>query len=1295
MSKMTAKTMIIWLIASALSVALLPFLANADEISKDIQFDDEDVGSEESNELHFNSRDQGWSEWSAWSSCSRSCNGGVSYQIRKCERKSGCEGESTKYKICNMQACPDSQDFRAAQCSAYNPVPYRGRLYEWLPYQDPEDPCSLTCHAKSYSFVAKLAPSVKDGTRCREGSLDMCVQGKCMQVGCDLQLGSEKKVDECGVCGGDGSSCRRLVYVWGKTPFSPCSVSCGGGYQMSRPTCLNKANEKEVDERLCDIAARPLPEIKECNSHKCPPVWVTDSWSPCSASCGGGRQSRQVHCAQMGSDGVRIPVLSNQCLRQKPLTERPCNLVPCPQWVSGPWSGCSVTCGKGQKIRSISCKDAKGQHSEDCDMETMPATKQECDSGLICSSHEDTGTYFSDVFKGSQEDAPPRQPYWSTWPKKISDVSSEPSYVVGEWGPCSTTCGQGFRNRTVNCKIFLEFSRTIATIHDYECPGTKPVSIESCYPRPCSFDLNKPEDRKKYNKNHVGIEVTYSWRVNGFTPCSATCKAGTQESIIQCVRDHDQAVVKATQCDISKKPEAKTQFCNDHPCPPRWNISDFSPCSKPCGGGEMTRKVQCIHEVLRGPASTLVVSNDNCPQPPPLEKQFCNVFECPSRWKVEPWSKCSKSCGGGEKVRKIRCMKEKAFGQVVELAPSQCPKHRPKIQKVCNSKPCPVGGHIVPSNENYVQQFPTKTVNLKIGSKAVVFAGTNLKIGCPRKHNSTMVLWYKDSEQIEPTKRLKVSMKGALRIRKASLKDSGKYTCVSGFSKEDIFITVKPMPPIPPMPPKMDEERTVENIQPTFIGTKDRTSEERYSHEKSRPYNPPDTKIHDRYGKNRQNKNINKPKTDFDNSIEGTIEDNHRQFHYKPSLTNNQGSHQDFNNKEKTFSTEETIFEFSTLGRVPLYIQARNTAKPQTVDPTVKPVDSDELVPHSRGHDYDKDRQKLKSKTYGDTTSEEKLPNQVLPPPRYGDTWKQTYDGAQRAKNKYKEIQFDRNDLVSDQEELNVGTPHGGKGFPGPVESGAGSIHGSSHIKNLLMNLPSLSTTRGAFSGHDSDLDRESGDASHEEDSFFPNPTRMVANSFILGKGKAENLQFEWILTDWSPCSKSCGASGIQVRSSQCFVRLNNVSKPVDSSLCEDAGLPAPTNVQSCGYEDCPHWETAPWSPCLETQCFTWHTSYEKRAIFCRSSNGTDLPLSLCDEKTRPRRKRECYNSKCRSTWRVGEWSECTATCSRQGFQSRILQCVWYGSSRPAGNACRDQQRPIVMRPCKGPPCQSSERQLH
>ena len=28
---------------------------------------------------------QGWSRWSEWTTCSRSCDGGVTYQLRKCE----------------------------------------------------------------------------------------------------------------------------------------------------------------------------------------------------------------------------------------------------------------------------------------------------------------------------------------------------------------------------------------------------------------------------------------------------------------------------------------------------------------------------------------------------------------------------------------------------------------------------------------------------------------------------------------------------------------------------------------------------------------------------------------------------------------------------------------------------------------------------------------------------------------------------------------------------------------------------------------------------------------------------------------------------------------------------------------------------------------------------------------------------------------------------------------------------------------------------------------------------------
>lgn len=84
------------------------------------------------------------------------------------------------WNVLSLKPCPSETDFRAVQCSNYNTKHYRGRLYEWLPYNDPKDPCALTCKAKVFNFVAKLAPRVEDGTRCRDGSLDMCVAGKCL-----------------------------------------------------------------------------------------------------------------------------------------------------------------------------------------------------------------------------------------------------------------------------------------------------------------------------------------------------------------------------------------------------------------------------------------------------------------------------------------------------------------------------------------------------------------------------------------------------------------------------------------------------------------------------------------------------------------------------------------------------------------------------------------------------------------------------------------------------------------------------------------------------------------------------------------------------------------------------------------------------------------------------------------------------------------------------------------------------------------------------------------------------------
>lgn len=45
----------------------------------------------------------GWSAWSSWSMCSRSCDGGIAQQLRRCLAAKGCRGEPIRYRICNMQ----------------------------------------------------------------------------------------------------------------------------------------------------------------------------------------------------------------------------------------------------------------------------------------------------------------------------------------------------------------------------------------------------------------------------------------------------------------------------------------------------------------------------------------------------------------------------------------------------------------------------------------------------------------------------------------------------------------------------------------------------------------------------------------------------------------------------------------------------------------------------------------------------------------------------------------------------------------------------------------------------------------------------------------------------------------------------------------------------------------------------------------------------------------------------------------------------------------------------------------
>ncbi|KAG1669533.1 Protein madd-4 [Nymphon striatum] len=519
----------------------------------------------------------GWSSWTEWSSCSRSCDGGASSMTRKCLFNKGCRyGKLTRYRICNMQPCNDAKNFRDVQCSEYDNKLYNGQFHKWsvAPY-NPLRPCALSCSSNRTSVVVEFASQVHDGTRCREGSLGMCISGSCMPVGCDLQLDSTKKIDECGVCGGDGSSCHQSSYHWYETGLSECSVSCGGGNIqsfISQPVCRNRITGTQVDDWYCDASSRPRPIVHECNTFPCLSVWQTESWSECSSSCNGGTQWRAVYCFEGRENGTDFRVDNKECNSERPISERACNLVPCPKWTAEPWSPCSVSCGSGYRTRSVYCKDADGLQNQSCDMTQKPAKRQRCVLTHICSPAQHRKLENEDR---KASDNLPR-------PQQQNSASNKPRFVAGEWGECSSsnTCGWGFRQRQVRCKVYVEFS------------GEVILSDDDC--------------------------------------------SGVRESITECIRTKDDAVVSPTNCDLSTKPDQLIQTCNNRPCPPRWNISDFTPCTKNCGGGKQFRTVHCIHEVTRG--NVLSVSNKLCPQPPPRLERLCGVISCPIKWKTGQWS---------------------------------------------------------------------------------------------------------------------------------------------------------------------------------------------------------------------------------------------------------------------------------------------------------------------------------------------------------------------------------------------------------------------------------------------------------------------------------------------------------------------------------------------------------------------------------------------------------------------------------------------------------------------------------
>ena len=567
-------------------------------------------------------RDVPCPEWyvGEWSKCSKSCDGGIQTRTVSCQNDHVGEclvsDRPESIRQCGELPCPKWSISEWSQCSKSCDGGIRVRI--------------VTCENRHVgACLAKDKPntnetcanepcpvwSIGEWSRCSK-SCDGGVQTRIVTC-------NNSYVGECVVADRPDrtQTCGNAPCPkWSITEWSPCSKSCNGGVQTRNVTCRNS----HVGD--CILGDRP-DDFKTCSNVPCP-EWSAGIWSACSKSCNGGTQRRSVICNN-SHVGECLP-------NDKPISSKNCADVPCPEWSVGQWSKCSKSCGSGIQRRTVFCNNSNvGACIESQKPETtnscgeLPCPEWSVGQWSSCSKSCSNGTQTRTVICENNHVGPCIQSQKPASNKSCGELPC-PEWSAGQWSSCSTSCGGGIQTRSVICE----------NSHVGDCLVTyKPSGTRKCSEVPCP-----------------------KWSVGEWSECSKSCNTGVKTRTVTCKNSH------IGPCLLKNKPE-KTMQCSEVPCP-EWSVDQWSKCSKSCGGGTQFRTVTCRNSHV-GKCQESDKPNNN---------QNCSEIPCPE-WSVGQWSKCSKSCGGGIMTRSITC--KNSHG-------GKCPgEDKPTTNQKCSEVPCP------------------------------------------------------------------------------------------------------------------------------------------------------------------------------------------------------------------------------------------------------------------------------------------------------------------------------------------------------------------------------------------------------------------------------------------------------------------------------------------------------------------------------------------------------------------------------------------------------------------------------
>ncbi|XP_034518531.1 A disintegrin and metalloproteinase with thrombospondin motifs 14 isoform X6 [Ailuropoda melanoleuca] len=445
-------------------------------------------------------QDGGWSSWTKFGSCSRSCGGGVRSRSRSCDNPPPayggrlCSGPEFQYQICNSEECPGPyEDFRAQQCAKRNSYyVHQNAKHSWLPYEPEDDAqkCELICQSEDTGDVVFMNQVVHDGTRCSyRDPYSVCARGECVPVGCDKEVGSMKTDDKCGVCGGDNSHCRTVKGTLGKA-----SKQAGALKLVQIPAGARHIQIEELEKIPHHIAVKNQvtgsfilnPKGKEAVSRTFTAMgleweYVVEDAKESLKTSGPLPEAIAVLVLPPAEGGPRSSLAYKYIIHEDLLPLIGSNNVLLEEtdtyeWALKSWAPCTKACGGGIQFTKYGCRRRRDHHMVQrhlCDHRKRPKPIRR-----RCNQH------------------PCAQPAW----------------VTEEWGACSRSCGKlGVQIRGVQCLLPLS-NGTHKAMPAKACPGDRPEARRPCFRVPCPAQ----------------------WRMGAWSQCSATCGEGIQQRQVVC-----------------------------------------------------------------------------------------------------------------------------------------------------------------------------------------------------------------------------------------------------------------------------------------------------------------------------------------------------------------------------------------------------------------------------------------------------------------------------------------------------------------------------------------------------------------------------------------------------------------------------------------------------------------------------------------------------------------------------------------------------------------------------------------